>query len=137
MLPVTERRPPVVVIGQIARDLVLVVDEVPGAGRWRYLESVPEPALLTRSDVRSAAALMSRAGTVVQLQPPVAAILNALEHLPLGARVIMDGVPEEKHTRDRILAAAAGLTVGHPGGRPAPTAARVAELATVLAGSRG
>jgi hypothetical protein len=137
MLPVTERRPPVVVIGQIARDLVLVVDEVPGAGRWRYLESVPEPALLTRSDVRSAAALMSRAGTVVQLQPPVAAILNALEHLPLGARVIMDGVPEEKQTRDRILAAAAGLTVGHPGGRPAPTAARVAELATVLAGSRG
>ena len=137
MLTVTERRPPVVVIGQIARDLVLVVDEVPGAGRWRYLESVPEPALLTRSDVRSAAALMSRAGTVVQLQPPVAAILNALEHLPLGARVIMDGVPEEKQTRDRILAAAAGLTVGHPGGRPAPTAARVAELATVLAGSRG
>ena len=30
MLGVSEPQPPVVVIGQIARDLVLVVDEVPG-----------------------------------------------------------------------------------------------------------
>jgi hypothetical protein len=29
MLPVTEPRPPVVVIGLIARDLVLVLDEAP------------------------------------------------------------------------------------------------------------
>jgi hypothetical protein len=51
--------------------------------------------------------------------------------------VIMDGVLEDEQTRDRILAAAAGLTVGHPGGRPALTTARVDELATALAGSRG
>ena len=30
MLGVSEPQPPVVVVGQIARDLVLVVDEVPG-----------------------------------------------------------------------------------------------------------
>jgi hypothetical protein len=48
------------------------------------------------------------------------AVLTALEHLPRGCRVIMDGVPEDEQTRERTL-----------------TAAAVEELATARAGSRG
>jgi ribokinase len=107
MLGVTEPSPPVVVVGQIARDLVLVVDVVTADGQWRYLESVPEPALLTGSDLAPAAELLRRASTVVlQLQQPANAVLAALEHLSPDCRVIMDGVPENLPTRDRILAAA-------------------------------
>jgi ribokinase len=131
MLGVTEPSPPVVVAGQIARDLVLVVDEVPGPGastavreRRELLggkganiavglsqpESVPEPALLTRGHVAPAANLLRRASTVVlQLQQPAEAVLAALEHLSPDCRVIMDGVPENLLTRDRILAAATVL----------------------------
>lgn len=188
MLHVTKRRPPVVVVGQIARDLVLVVDDVPvpsgsaavrerrellggkGAniavglsqlgvpvavvgvvgddqvgedllasctqdgidisavarrpnaesalmvdvvtadGHWRYLESVPSSALLTPGDVEPAAALLGKASTVIlQLQQPAGAILAALDHVRPGARVIMDGVPEDEQTRPQLLAAATVL----------------------------
>ncbi len=181
-------RPPVVVVGQIARDLVLVVDEVPGPsgstdvrqrrellggkganiavglsqlgvpvavvgvvgddqvgenllaqctrdgidtsavtrrpdtesalmvdvvtpdGQWRYLESVPGPALLTPADHRHAGEMLGKASTVIlQLQQPAAAILAALDRVPPDCRVIMDGVPEDESTRDRILAAATVL----------------------------
>lgn len=62
----------------------------------------------------------------------------------------MDGMPEDQPTRsqvrdlgeDRVRAgqlatAAAGLTVGHAGGRPSLTATRVTELADAITGDRG
>lgn len=85
----------------------LTVDVVTGDGQWRYLQSVPDVARLTPADLRSAAGLLGAADTVVlQLQQPAAAVLAALEQLSPGARVIMDGVPEDETTRDQILAAA-------------------------------
>jgi ribokinase len=218
MLGVSERQPPVVVVGQIARDLVLVVGEVPGPGastdvrerrellggkganiavglsqlgvpvavvgvvgddsvgaellaacagdridttavirrpdtasalmvdvvtadgQWRYLESVPDPALLTPGDVRSAAAALRRAGTVVlQLQQPADAILAALEQVPPRCRVIMDGMPEDEPTRDRILAAATVLRLdAHEAellsGQPIPNEAAARTVAADLLG---
>jgi ribokinase len=188
MLSVSERQPPVVVVGQIARDLVLVVDEVPGPsgstdvrerrellggkganiavglsqlgvpvavvgvvgddqvgenliaacgrdgidisavsrrpgtesalmvdvvtgdGQWRYLESVPTPALLTPTDILAATQILGKASTVVlQLQQPAAAIVAALGSVSPDCRVIMDGVPEDESTRSELLAAATVL----------------------------
>ena len=43
---------------------------------------------------------------------------------------------EERVRAGRLATAAAGLTVGHPGGRPTLTAARVAQLADTLGGGR-
>lgn len=184
MLDVSVPQPPVVVIGQIARDLVLVVDEVPGPsgstdvrqrrellggkganiavglrqlglpvalvgvvgddqvgqnllascaadgidtsavtrradtatalmvdvvtgdGQWRYLESVPAPALLSPTDIATATEILGKASTVVlQLQQPAAALLAALDQVPQDCRVIMDGVPEDESTRAQLLAA--------------------------------
>jgi ribokinase len=188
MFPVTEPKPPVVVLGQIARDLVLVVDEVPGPGgttdvrerremlggkganiavglsqfgvpvsvvgvvgddqvgenllaacasdtidtsavtrrpdtasalmvdvvtadgQWRYLESVPDSALLSPADLAAAGEMLGKASTVVlQLQQPADAILAALDHIGSETRVIMDGVPEDETTRSSLLAAATVL----------------------------
>ena len=86
-----------------------MVDVVTGDGQWRYLESVP-PALLTPTDIAAAAEMLGKASTVVlQLQQPAAAILAALDQVPPDCRVIMDGVPEDEPTRERILAAATVL----------------------------
>ena len=188
MLGVSEPQPPIVVVGQIARDLVLVVDQVPGPGgstdvrerrellggkganiavglsqlgvpvavvgvvgddqvgdnllsqcardgidtslvtrrpdtesalmvdvvtgdgQWRYLESVPAPALLTPADIAAATETLGKASTVVlQLQQPAAAILAALDQIPPDCRVIMDGVPEDESSRQQLLAAATVL----------------------------
>ena len=54
--------------------------------------------------------MLGKASTVIlQLQQPAAAILAALDQVPPDCRVIMDGVPEDEPTRDRILAAATVL----------------------------
>jgi len=102
----------------------LMVDIVTADGQWRYLESVPPAALLTADDIDQSRDLLGAARTVIlQLQQPADAVLAALDALPPGGLVIMDGVPEEESTRDRILAAAsvlrldaheAELLIGHP-----------------------
>jgi ribokinase len=101
----------------------LMVDIVTPGGQWRYLESVPSGALLTADDIHQSRDLMRAAQTaILQLQQPADAVLAALDALQPGGLVIMDGVPEEEPTRDRILAAAsvlrldaheAELLVGH------------------------
>ena len=101
----------------------LMVDIVTPDGQWRYLESVPPGVLLTTDDVDQASDLLRAARTVIlQLQQPADAVLAALDALSPGCLVVMDGVPEEESTRDRILAAAsvlrldaheAELLVGH------------------------
>jgi ribokinase len=93
-------------------------------GQWRYFESVPTGALLTQDDIEAAGGLLGAARTVVlQLQQPADAVLAALDQLDPACRVILDGVPEESATRDRILAAGsvlrldaqeAELLAGHP-----------------------
>jgi len=102
----------------------LMVDIVTPDGQWRYLESVPPGALLNADDIDQARDLLRAARTVVlQLQQPAEAVIAALDALDPGCLVIMDGVPDEESTRDRILAAAsvlrldaqeAELLVGHP-----------------------
>ena len=88
----------------------LMVDVVTADGHWRYLESVPDPALLTPADIAVAREILGKARTVIlQLQQPADAILAALDQVPRNCRVIMDGVPEAEQTRDQILAAATVL----------------------------
>ena len=88
----------------------LMVDVVTADGQWRYLESVPDPALLTPTDLAIASEILGKASTVIlQLQQPAAAILAALDRVRPECRVIMDGVPDDESTRDRILAAATVL----------------------------
>ena len=63
-----------------------MVDVVTGDGQWRYLESVPAPALLTPTDIAAATEILGKASTVVlQLQQPAAAILAALDQVPRTA----------------------------------------------------
>lgn len=120
----------------------LTVDVVTGDGRWRYLQSVPDEARLTPADITSAADLLAAADTVVlQLQQPAAAVLAALAQLTPGACVIMDGAPEDKTTRDLILAAATVLRLdAHEAellaGRPIPDERAAREVAQDLL-SRG
>jgi ribokinase len=80
----------------------LITDIVDAAGHWRYLEDLPPSVLLSESDVRAAARLFDGARWAsVQLQDPEEAA--------------------------RLAVAAAGLAVGHPGGRPELSWARLKE----------
>lgn len=116
----------------------LTVDVVTGDGQWRYLQSVPDAALLTPADIRSAADRLQVADTVVlQLQQPAAAILAALDEVSPGARLIMDGVPDDETTRDQILAAATVLRLDAReaellAGEDIPDAAAARRVATNL-----
>jgi ribokinase len=102
----------------------LMVDVVTADGQWRYLESVPAGALLTADDIEDAAGLLGTARTVImQLQQPAEAVLAALDRLSPECRVILDGVPEDSTSRERILASGsvlrldareAELLAGHP-----------------------
>jgi ribokinase len=88
----------------------LMVDVVTANGQWRYLESVPDTALLGPGDLAVAGEMLGKASSVVlQLQQPAGAVLAALDHVAPGTRVIMDGVPEDESTRSTILAAATVL----------------------------
>lgn len=84
----------------------LIVDVVDQDGKWRYLEDLPGPVLLTESDVLRAAALLRGARWVsVQLQQPVEAVRAALALAgETGAKVVLDGVPAED--ADAVLAEA-------------------------------
>jgi ribokinase len=83
----------------------LIVDVVDGDGRWRYLEDLPEPVLLTEADVAAAGPLLRDAPwTAVQLQQPPEAVRAAVG-LARGNRIVLDGAPAEDD-RDELLAAA-------------------------------
>jgi ribokinase len=86
----------------------LIVDVVDGEGRWRYLQDLPEPVLLTERDVAANADLLrSAAGTVVQLQQPSGAALAAARYAQGANRlVVLDGVPADDGRRAAILDAA-------------------------------
>jgi ribokinase len=73
----------------------LIVDLVDGDGRWRYLEHLPEPTLLTEQDVTAARELLQAACyVIVQLQQPPAAVRSAARYAhEVGGRVVLDGVP--------------------------------------------
>ena len=116
----------------------LMVDIVTPDGQWRYLESVPEGALLTVEDVEDAKHLLQAATTVIlQLQQPAAAIIAALDRVGPGSRVIMDGVPEEGSSRDAILSAASVLRLDAReaellAGRPIPDESAAGTVAAEL-----
>ncbi len=82
----------------------LIVDIVDESHGWRYLEDLPDPVLLTASDIRGAADLLRGAGWVsIQLQQPRAAVAAAAEQARLaGAQMVLDGATDD----DRILSAA-------------------------------
>jgi sugar/nucleoside kinase (ribokinase family) len=130
----------VMVVGQIARDLVLRVDELPEAGEaadasWRRE--------ILGGKGANAAADASRAASAVllQLQQPPAPLIAAAQHAKAGgALVVSDGALVDDTQRGALLAvtdviradahetelligrradvAAASVTVGHAGGRP-------------------
>jgi sugar/nucleoside kinase (ribokinase family) len=82
----------------------LIVDN---AGRWRYLEHLPPPVLLTETDVRRAARLFDGARWAsAQLQQPSAGVLAAaVLARRAGCRVLIDGAPPDGTDRDALLGA--------------------------------
>jgi ribokinase len=85
----------------------LVVDPVEDGGVRRLLEDVPDTVLLTPDDVAAATDQLVAAQVVsLQLQQPGAAVGAALQRVPEGVIVVVDGVPEDDATRDAVLARA-------------------------------
>jgi ribokinase len=99
------------VVRRAGADSALMIDLVTADGRWRYLESVPEGTLLTKTDVEAQAERLARTETlVIQLQQPVEAALTAIELAGSSCRVILDGSPQGGgQDRDRLLRAATVL----------------------------
>jgi ribokinase len=101
----------------------LIVDIVDADARWRYLEDLPEPMLLTAADIEANAAFLATARAVsVQLQqPPAAALAAARIARSAGSLVVLDGAPAD-HVDDLLACAdvlradarEAGLLVGRP-----------------------
>jgi ribokinase len=87
----------------------LIVDVIDGTGRWRYLEQLPPPVLLTPDDVLGAVPLLADAQWAsIQLQQPPEAVLTAARAARLaGCTVVLDGAPEGGQHRDELLANAA------------------------------
>lgn len=84
----------------------LFVDVV--ADGWRYLEDVPDAALLREEDLPIE--VIERAGTVVvQLQQPPEVALKAAR--AASGRVVLDGAPER--LRDELLACADVVRADH------------------------
>jgi ribokinase len=80
----------------------LIVDVVCD-GRYRYLEDIPGPTLVTVDDVRAASATLAGAdAVVVQLQQPADAALAAVR--AANGLVVLDGVPDGREAE--LLAAA-------------------------------
>jgi ribokinase len=85
----------------------LLVDLVEDGGARRLLEDVPDAVLLTPDDVAAAADQLAAAQVVsLQLQQPGAAVVAALQRVPEGALVVVDGTPSDAATRDAVLARA-------------------------------
>jgi ribokinase len=109
----------------------LITDIVDAAGHWRYLEDLPPSVLLSERDVRTGARLFDGARWAsVQLQQPAAAVLTAAVLARQAGYGYCSTAPRRTgRTRKRCSAplAAAGLTVGRPGGRPELSWARLKE----------
>ncbi|AGL20147.1 PfkB family carbohydrate kinase [Actinoplanes sp. N902-109] len=77
----------------------LIVEVLDDDGKWRYVQHLPEPVLLTEADVRGAREVIASADAVlVQLQQPAAAAQAAAEiGRQAGALVVLDGVPQDAH----------------------------------------
>lgn len=86
----------------------LIVDIVDGAGRWRYLEDLPPPVLLTEADAAAAAGLFTSArwASIQLQQPPAAALAIARRAREAGSKVALDGAPEGGEHRAELLALA-------------------------------
>jgi ribokinase len=84
----------------------LIVDVVDGAGKWRYLQDLPEEVLLTVTDVEAAAPAFDAAdAVVVQLQQPLPAVCAAADlGRRAGATVVLDGAPPDPGARSDLLA---------------------------------
>ncbi|BCJ47033.1 ribokinase [Actinoplanes ianthinogenes] len=74
----------------------LIVEVLESGGRWRYLQHLPEPVLLTRADVAAAGAVLKGAAAVlVQLQQPAEAAREAARRgREADALVVLDGVAD-------------------------------------------
>lgn len=83
----------------------LVVGVVDGHGTNRLFEHVPEPALLTDTDVRAAAPLIAGARAVVAdlQQPDPAVVETARLAAEAGAMVVLDGAPDEPDALTEVL----------------------------------
>ena len=108
---VRDRLDTTAVLRRTGTESALMVDVVTADGQGRYLESVSAGTLLTPADIQAAGELLlGTASTVIlQLQQPADAVLAALNRLKPPCRVILDGVPEDAASRDRILAAGSVL----------------------------
>ncbi|WP_448617490.1 PfkB family carbohydrate kinase [Geodermatophilus sp. URMC 65] len=85
----------------------LLVDLVEDGGVRRLLHDVPDAVLLTPDDVAAATDQFAAAQVVsLQLQQPGAAVGAALQRVPEGVIVVIDGAPEDDATRDAVLARA-------------------------------
>jgi ribokinase len=120
-------------------ETALLIDVVDDDGRRRYLEHVPEPTLLTETDVFAASAPISAAASlIVQLQQPApAALLAARLAHTAGTRVVLDGAPQDDAlTRDLLALADVVRADGHEAalltGQPADDVASAARAAAEL-----
>jgi len=86
----------------------LIVDVVTPDGQWRYLEDLPSSVLLTEADVAAVEDLTNTAHWVsIQLQQPTgAALAAARQATTAGARVVLDGAPDDGAHIDDLLALA-------------------------------
>lgn len=83
----------------------LLVDVVETGGVRRLLEDVPEPSLLREQDVDAAAGLLAGARTVsLQAQQPARVLRRAAAHARDGARLVLDGAPEDTDDGRALLA---------------------------------
>ncbi|MEV4712556.1 PfkB family carbohydrate kinase [Micromonospora sp. NPDC049374] len=86
----------------------LIIEVLEPQGRWRYLQHLPEPTLLTEADITAAANAFQRMDAVlVQLQQrPAAALAAARQGQTAGSLVVLDGAPADDEHRRSLLAAA-------------------------------
>ena len=163
--------PDVIVFGQIARDLVLVVDTVPVASRsadvYQRRELLggkganqavglaqlgPRPALAgVVGEDQVSQRLLTQVALAVEDAGNLVAWPDGCVFLPLSGIPVVDTTgagdafvaglitalaqDSGPQRAARLAAAAAGATVGHPGGRPALTPKVVQDQLTLLAES--
>jgi ribokinase len=117
----------VIVFGQIARDLVLVVDAMPGV---RQSADVYQRRELLGGKGANQAVALAQLG----MRPVLAGVVGAGDAFTAGLIMALGqgGGPQRAA---RLAVAAAGATVGHPGGRPSLTPKAVQDQLTLLAES--
>jgi ribokinase len=83
----------------------LIVNVVDVHARWRYLEDLPSPVLLTEADITAHAdTLLAARAVAVQLQQPTDAVTAAagIAH-SAGNLVVLDGAPADQDAAKRLL----------------------------------